>query len=201
MATLIKPQEVINGGIYRQTPISARFDAQLIAPQIGVAELRFVMPIVCREMYDDMIGKQNASVANYNPNTPPLVAKFPSDANYEALWTDGKLGELCARAVYYVSLPYIAFQTGSNGVYEMQAEYTRSASKEVKFLQDTELQSIQTLQQFVSDYLCQNSADYSLYPADEKCKNVSGCDECGGLDSESNKDKNERSLRKITGFV
>lgn len=180
---IINPNEVINGGIVRPTPLNARFDVQLLAPNVNVAELRFIKPLLCADLYNDMIAEKNASDANYNPNVGALVAKFPTNAAYEALWV-AYLQELCARAVYFVSLPNIAFQTGSNGVYNNNSEFAQNAGdKGFKILQDNETQAITALTGAIKQYLCDNRADFPLYPADEKCECSSDCecDTCSGL--------------------
>jgi hypothetical protein len=146
MQTLIKAGEVINGGLYRAAPLNARFDEQLIAPNIAPAELRFLLPILCREFYDDLIAEQNAAVANYNPNIGALVPKFPTNASYESLWTDGGLGALNARIVYFISLPYISMQTGSNGIYHVETEH----AKTVKMLSTYKITSLRTLKHYQS---------------------------------------------------
>lgn len=198
MQTLIKAGEVINGGLYRAAPLNARFDEQLIAPNIAPAELRFLLPILCREFYDDLIAEQNAAVANYNPNVGALVDKFPTNAAYESLWTDGGLGALNARIVYFISLPYISMQTGSNGIYHVETEHAKTvSSKDVKYLQDNELKNIETLSEYVQNYICQNQTNYPLFPASSKCIDVEGCDDCGGLDSESKNSNDKGSLFKF----
>ena len=201
MQTLIKAGEVINGGLFRATPLNARFDEQLIAPNIAVCELQFLLPLLCRDMYEDMISKQNALVANYNPAIGAIVLKFPNDANYELLWTTGGLGMLAARAVYYQSLPYIGVQTGSNGIYMVDAEQAKNASeKMLKYLRDNELSNVKVLIESVGNYICQNSASYTLYPATERCKDTTGCDDCGGLDSEQKNSTDKTVLSRFGLF-
>lgn len=183
MATIINANEVINGGIVRPTPLNARFDVQLISPNVLVAELRYIKPLLCAELYNDMIAEKNASDANYNPNVGAIVQKFPTNAFYEALWVE-YLQELCARAVLVQSLPSIAYQTGSNGVYQNNSEYaTNAGDKGYKALQDANTQAIEALTGAVKQYLCDNRANFPLYPADELCKCESGCDcdTCKGL--------------------
>lgn len=192
--TLIRPQEVINGGIVRPAPLNARFDAMLLAPQIFVAEQRYIMPILCLDFYEALIAAQNAANCNYNPDLGALVDKFPNDTLYETLWVESGLYELVARAVFIVSLPYIAIQTGSNGIYQVNADYaTNAGDKQLKFLIDREAENIKVLQDRVQDWLCRNKVDYPLYPSDKRCEDVSGCEDCEG--SEQFKYKN--AMQKI----
>ena len=62
MSTIINPNEVINGGIVRPTPLNARFDVQLISPNVLVAELRYLKPLLCAELYDDMIAENRQTL-------------------------------------------------------------------------------------------------------------------------------------------
>jgi hypothetical protein len=206
--TLINVQEVINGGIVRPAPLNARFDAQLLAPQILAAELRFVKPILCADLYAAMIadkvdysGTPNYQIAtNYTVGDfvlfngvpyeciqtttgtqDPLNAAFwvlaPkfTDVNYQALWAN-YLREISARAVFLQSIPNIAIQTGSNGLYSNNSEYSQNAGTTgAKWLQDNEQRTIEVLQAAMQDYLCQNRTNYPLYPSSEKCRCETGC--------------------------
>jgi len=195
MQTLIKAGEVINGGVYRATPLEARFDQQIIAPNIKIAELTYIIEVVCKPLYDDLIVEQNPLEANYNPNIGAIVEKFPTNAAYETLWTDGGLGMLCARAVYLLCLPYVGIKVGSNGMFTTNIENaTNAVDKQLKYMIDAEGKNLKVLQDYVANYLCQNSSSYSLFPATEKCKDVEGCNDCAGVTSES---KNTNILTKF----
>jgi hypothetical protein len=76
--SLIKPQEVVNTGIYRAAPVNTRFDINIISPHIQSAEERFILPILKKDLYDDMVLNQNPLVSNYNPDAGPIVLKFPT---------------------------------------------------------------------------------------------------------------------------
>lgn len=169
MATLIKPEEVVNNGIVRPAPLTARFDEQLIAAHIQVAEEKHIVPVLGRDFYDALVAAQNTSACNYLPPLP-LVDKFPSDPLYETLWV-GYLYQLVARAVYLTSLPYIALQTGANGIYLNNSEYSQNAGVQgVKMLQDTERDNVLSMRQATLDFLCRNYTDYPLFDADENCE-------------------------------
>ena len=173
MATLIKPQEVVNGGIYRAAPTNARFDINLISPHIASAEERFLIPILGQDMYDDMVSKQNAAISNYNPDAGALVDKFPTDANYETLWTKYLL-RFEGYFIYYEVLPYVTIQVGSNGAYFNNVEYGQNIGVQgLKFMQDTTMQKIENLREKIKDFLCDNKADYTLFD-DKECP----CTEC-----------------------
>ena len=86
MYTLIKPSEVVNGGILRPAPLNSRFDTQLIAPHIQLAEERFVIPVLQPDFYEQLIEIQNPNPSNYNPKLGAIEPKFPSDSNLETLW-------------------------------------------------------------------------------------------------------------------
>lgn len=180
--TLIKPQEVVNGGIVRPAPFNVRFDSQLLAPNILPAEQRFLMPILCLEFYEDLVAEQGANSCNYNADLGALQDKFPSNALYETLWTESGLYELCARIVFFTSLPYIALQTGSNGIYANNTEYAQNeGTRGAKYLQDNELKNIEALQERVLNWLCRNKSDYPLFDQnDTLCKDVEGCGTCKG---------------------
>ena len=198
MTSLIQASEVINGGIVRPVPTNARFDSQLVAPHLAVAENRFLLPIICAAMYADMISKKNATPSNYNPNIGSIVQVFPADANYETLWTEFVM-QLCAYGVLYMSLPFIGIQTGSNGLFINESQFAESAGiKGVKYLQDTILDNhIELIGQRLLEYLCDNAADYPLFPVDDKCQNCGcGCGQsnCNGLSTCPNKQRVTKKL-------
>jgi hypothetical protein len=179
MTTLIKPQEVVNGGIFRPAPTNARFDINLIAPHILTAEERFLIPILGQALYDDMVAEQNAAVSNYNPDAGALVDKFiaPAPVAYETLWTKYLLRYL-GYVVYYQSLPFIGVQVSSKGVFYNDSEFaSNGGEKSIKFLQDTMLQNIDNLRELIKTYLCDNKGSYPLFDAKD-CP-CSSSDDCG----------------------
>jgi hypothetical protein len=104
MTTLIKPAEVVNTGTFRAAPVNARFDINVISPHIQSAEERFIIPILTKDLYNDMVAQQNPLISNYNPDAGALVDKFLglSLANYESLW-ELYLLRLVSYCVYYFS--------------------------------------------------------------------------------------------------
>ncbi len=82
MQTLIKPQEVVNTGLYRAAPVNARFDINLISPYILSTEERFLIPVLGRAFYDDLVAEQNTAVSNYNPDAGALVSLLRGIAIY-----------------------------------------------------------------------------------------------------------------------
>jgi len=175
MATLINPNEVINGGIVRPAPLNARFDVMLISPNIQPAELRFIQPNVCKDMYEDMILVKNTVDCNYNLALGAIVEKFPNNPEYETLWVSYLYG-ICARAAMVQSLPHIAMQTGSNGIYLNNTEFSQNAGvKGLEFLQQNDIAAINVLIAAMQQFICDNRTDYPLYPATEKCPCLTGC--------------------------
>ena len=172
--TLIKPSEVINGGVVRSTPLNSRFDQQLLAAHIKIAEERFVIDVLCADLYDDMVAQQNTSESNYNINIGPIVQKFPANAAYETLWVEHLL-YYTSNAVLYQALPNIAIQIGSNGLFLNAGNMAENAGvKGLTFWQDTIQQSLDVKRQTIENFLCSNQSDYTLY-LDYKCDNCEGC--------------------------
>lgn len=179
MAALIKPAEVINGGIFKAAPLNNRFDQTLISPHILPAELRYLPKLLGQDLYDDMISKQNASVSNYNINVGAIVQKFPTEAAYETLWTKYLL-LFVGSIVFNQSLPYINTQVGSQGVFFNDSEFAANAGIQgVKYLQTENQKTIDDLEGIIKDYLCDNKADFTLFD-DKDCPCCDDCnDGCG----------------------
>ena len=155
MSTLIKPQEVVNTGIYRAAPVNTRFDINIIAPHIKSAEERFLLPLLGSALYDDMILQQNANVSNYNPDAGAIVLKFPTNPAYESLWTSYVLRYI-GYVIYYEALPYLTFQVSSKGIFTNDSEFASNGGlASVKFMQDNTLQKIDNLKPLIEKYLCQ----------------------------------------------
>lgn len=174
--TLIQPSEVVNGGLLKATPLNARFDLTLIAPHIADAERLHVVPTICEAFYDALIAKKAGAISNYNTSIGPISKAFPevADAAYETLWTK-HLMSLCCWAVYYEALPFIAMQSGSNGVYIPQGEHAQNAGVSgAKFLQDTALRRLRSLQDVVREYLCANADSFPDFCKSDIC---TGCDD------------------------
>lgn len=178
--TLISPNEVVNGGIVRPVPTNSRFDSQLLAPNVAISEERFLIPVLCRAFYEDLIAQKTTDDSNYNANIGPVVPKFSGNADYETLWKD-YLQEVTARGVYIMSLNNIAIQTGSNGMYYNNSEHSQNVGVSgLKYTRDQELQKLELAKNRMLRYLCENAALYPLWPKDRFCKDC-GCscnDDC-----------------------
>jgi hypothetical protein len=180
MNTLIKPEEIVNTGIFRPAPVTARFDINQISPHIQDAEERFVVGVLGNDLYDDMVLNQNPLVSNYNPDAGAIVQKFPLFPFYEALWIK-YLMRYVANSVYYESLPFITMQVSSKGIYTNNSEFAQNSGVQgAKFMQDTILQRIDSQKELIIDYLCKNKADFTLFDSAKKCP--CNNDECGDCD-------------------
>lgn len=181
MQTLLTANEVINGGYFRPTPMNARFDALLIEPHIKFAFERHVMPILCEPFYNDLLSKRNPNMINYNPTCGNLQIAYQTSQCYEELFTRFLYG-YCSLAVMYEALPFIAVQTGSNGLYLNNSEYSQNAGIDgVKFIQDTLMDRITRTKNLMIDFLCKNESCYKLF-----CREQCDCCDCG-CDDESSK--------------
>lgn len=163
MKTLIKPAEIVNTGIYRPAPTTARFDINIISPHVKSAEERFIIPILGVNLYNDMVDKQNAAESNYNPAVGAIIEKFPLDANYEEFWVN-YLMRYVAYSVFYEALPYIGLQVSSKGVFQLNSETAENLGiNGVRFIQDNMMQRLSDLEPLIKSYLCENKADFTLY--------------------------------------
>ena len=176
---LIKPQEVVNTGIYRAAPVNARFDINQISPHIQSAEERHVIPLLTTNLYLDMVAQQNPLVSNYNPDAGPLVDKFPTDPNYETLWTLYLL-RFVSYAVWYEALPFITMNVTSKGIFSNDSEFaTNGGLQAVKFMQDTMMQRMENLKDVIFHYLCKEKANYPDFNS-KKCP----CNSCGDCEDD-----------------
>lgn len=185
--TLISANEVVNGGIVRPVPTNSRFDAQLLAPNIPIAEERILIPALCRAFYDDLIAQKTSDDSNYNINIGPIVLKFGGNANYEFLWRN-YLQEVTARAVFMMSIDNIVLQTGSNGLFINNSQYAEAAGLEgMKVKEDRELEKLNLATQRMKAYLCKNKDLFALWPYTLFCKECCGSscsDSCDCTDFE-----------------
>lgn len=180
--TLIKPSEIVNTGIVKAAPMASRFDASIIAPNIHIAEDRFLKTFIQKTFYDALIAAKNTTPCNYNPALGTLVDAFPNDPVYEFLWTE-YLYDYLSRASYFQSLTAIAVQSGSNGMFTNNQDYGQNIQiSGVKFIMDVELQTIESRKAIILKYLCDNKALFPLFDYDTHC----GCDGAVKEDSSKN---------------
>lgn len=170
--TLIRPAEIVNAGIVKATPLNARFDASVLSPWVHFAEMRFLIEpksFMCQDFYQDLIAQRNVNDSNYNPDLGPIVQAFPTNADYETLWTQHLLPFL-SLASYYVALPSISLQTGSNGLFFNNTEFSTNAGTEgLKFMQDSMLQNLDDAKAALVNFLCENKENYPLFCAEDYC--------------------------------
>jgi len=160
--TLIQPNEVVNGGVLKATPMNARFDVSLISPHIADAERMHVVPVIGQALYDTLMAEKDGTISNYNTAIGTVTEAF-STAAYETLWKK-YLMQLCGWATYYEALPFINMQTGANGTFVTNPEFAQNAGVSgTKFLQDQAKRRIQSLTDAITEYLCANAADFTDY--------------------------------------
>ena len=182
VTTLIKPSEIVNTGILSAAPLNSRFDASKLSSVVHLAEDRFLKTFVCAAFYADLVAQKNVVPSNYNPDLGPVVEAFPLNADYEFLYTEYLLSYL-SRAVYYLALPEIVLQTGSNGLFLNNTEFNSNSGLDgLKFMQDTQLQNLEKRRPFIIDYLCKNKTTYTLF-CDDDC---GCCADCTEVESGSN---------------
>ena len=159
---IILVAEVVGSGVLRPTPLNVRFDQQLLAPNITIAEQRWLVPLLGDALYADMVADQAAAA------TPPTTPKF-TNVNYQALW-DRFLWQYNARAVVYESSVDIGIQTGANGFYLNNTETSENAGVSgMRLKQDFTKEQLMTLQGSIKKYLCENKTLFPLYDADKNC--------------------------------
>jgi hypothetical protein len=162
---IILPAEVTNGSILRKTPLNVRFDNQLIAPNIQIGELRWVVPVLGQALYDDFVADQVVEVF------PPTEPKFNNVA-YQVLW-DKYLWKFDANACLWASVSDIGMQFGANGIYLNNTDTSENAGiKGIQVKQDAIAQSLIVLEKYIREYLCLNHVDFPLYDYNKNC----GCD-------------------------
>ena len=179
--TLIQPQEVVNDGILKGAPFSDRFDSSLVAAHIKPAEIRFLRPLLCEDLYLNLINTKENLISNYNAAICPIVEAYQNNATYENLWKEYLLPFL-SYSVLYQAAPFIGVQISSSGILSMNTEFSENTGiKGVKFIQDTLLTTIEILKEELRRHLCENKELYPLFCYDCHCKcdcNKNDCKEC-----------------------
>lgn len=149
---LITPNEIINGGFLRNSPVNARFDATLLEPHIADAEERHVQVLLGADLYADLITIKDGTEGDYR--NEPAVPAFPGNATYEGIWTNGLMA-LCGWAVVYEAYPFITVKTSSQGAMVTNTEHSNNLGvKGIEFMMDTILQRIDLKSSSLKKYLC-----------------------------------------------
>ena len=167
--TLIQAEEVVNQGILKGSPLSSRFDASQIAPNIAEGERRFLKTFINEEFFDDLIAEKNPTPSNYNPDLGLIVLAFPNQADYELLWTQ-HLFPYLSRTSYYESLDGIVIQVGSNGAFLNDTQFgTNVGIQGLKYMKDAALEWLNGRQPDIITFLCENEAEYPLFDRTGHC--------------------------------
>ena len=167
--TLITAFEIVNQGIVKAAPFSNRFDASILAPQIDLAEQRFLKTFINPEFYDDLKAQRTPNEIQYNPDIGAYQIAYPSNADYEELFTQYLYPYIC-RSVIYESYPYIAIQTESNGLLLNQPSYGQNAGVKVMQMQrDSMLGTLEGTRVLIIKYLCENKEKYPLWDDSKYC--------------------------------
>ncbi len=193
--TLIKPNEIAEGGILAAFPISGRMDASRFPFDfLRVAEVSYLVKscVLSREMYKDMKQSQFPGLSQYNEDQSAIQAKFPNDPNYEDLWIDGGLRGLTATACLYQCLPFIHNPTTSNGVAFNVSTMQESIPDGDKKVQQALRATLQRMQEQVVRFIIDNIDEYPLWNFDycESCYSLEIC-KC---DIKNNKSRNKAGL-------
>lgn len=163
--TIFLKQEINNGGAFGGLPIDNSFDVSLITDfNIMNAEKRFLTQncLISKTMYKDMIDKRNTQPSQYNPDLTPVVAKFPTNADYEALWVFG-LRDYLLHCTLYESFYNIVYGVGSGGIFLNDSQTGQNAGlAALKATKNNLLGQIQTFEETLIEYLDDNADKYPL---------------------------------------
>lgn len=167
--TLIKANEIVNQGILKAAPLSNRFDASLLSPHLDMAESRFLKTFINSEFYEDLLLQRNTNQINYNSKIGTIEVGFPSNADYEELFSQ-YLYPYITRSVVYEAYPFIAVQIGSNGLFLNDNGYGQNSGvKTMNMYRDSMLQTLIGSKVDIIDYLCTNKDKYPLWDDSEYC--------------------------------
>ncbi len=175
MASLMKPQEIVNQGIVKVGPADTRFDASLLSAHLDTAERKYVRDAIGETFYETLKTLRNAATINYNIAFGPMVTMFPTEADLENLFINQKLYDLITYAAMCEALPSIHFKISSAGVNVNAPNYATSAGpNDMRYMQDRFKENIRFLTEEVRNYLCKNAALFTPFGFDTTLF----CDSC-----------------------
>jgi hypothetical protein len=182
MASLMKPQEIVNQGIVKVGPQDTRFDAALLSAHLDTSERKYVRDAIGSDFYETLKTLRNAATINYNANLGPIVTMFPTEADLENLFINEKLYDLLVYGAICEALPSIHFKVSSTGVNVNTPNYAVSAgANDMRYLQDRYKENIRFLTEEVRNYLCKNSTLFTPFNFDTTLF----CDECSNIKTNS----------------
>lgn len=171
------PQEVAGIDLQSPNPESTALSQRTVANNIAPAETRYLLPLLGKELLDDMIANRNSVPSSY-PSGGPNVEKFPSNAAYEDLWKRFLLNYI-SQGVLLETLPFIQYQISQQGIVAKDTEYSKHSGKEgLGRITDQLNTRIGILEEQIKKHICENRDDFPLYPVDELCDDC-GCKDCG----------------------
>lgn len=173
---MISANEIVSGSVLRKSPLPGRFDTQLLGPHIDIAMRKHVIPVLGREMYDDLVEKKDQD-ADYATSTPAFTDA--GEEAYEALY-QAILQQFCAEAVIVEAIPYIGLTIANNGVVENINSLTQGTGvRGVQFMQDTASQRLLFLRKELIDFLCEHKEDYPLWDDENYCSDCADGNNAG----------------------
>jgi len=170
------PQEVLALNLSAPSPATTALSRANVAQSIQTAEIRFLLPLLGEELFNDMLAERNNVPSSY-PSGGPNVAKFPTKASYEELWKR-YLWNYTGQAVLLEATPFIHYKVTQAGVQKDQTEYSKHGGKEgLGAITDRLQQRLDALEEQIKKYICENRDGFPLYDFDENCD--CGCEACG----------------------
>ncbi len=120
---LIDEKEVLNDGAKRSSPFREPVPSEnMIAPYISIAMEQYIVPLLGRSFYNELVGRKEGRISSYYPNSrlnDPVIAAF-TDTKTEELWRIGGLREYCGWCAAVVCGRYITAQVAQGGLSEYE---------------------------------------------------------------------------------
>lgn len=161
MRELIEPIEVLNDGIKRSSPFREPVPSEsIIAPFVVIAMEEYVIKILGRSFYDELVNAKNGVISIYNPSERlgEVQKNGFENEKYEKLWTVGGLRDLCGWCVALVSCMSLGTQVKQGGLTRYEGggnDKGADIAEERRLLQNWE-RGVEVMSRKVSDYLGRN---------------------------------------------
>ena len=147
------------------SPVPTNFNWEDIRPFVSIAEEVWVVDIVGRKLYNELL-EQVATNTLTGENSTLLLKIYP----------------YLSMAIVYEAMPFLAYSITEKGITKGKSDNSDSiTNSEMSNIQNHIRTQLEVLKKMLKNFLNENSDCYPLYQYDDDCCSSADIDDCGSF--------------------